>query len=211
MLFKERIITFYEPVEPDSANDLKEKLLVLDKMKKDGNDHEDITLYIDSPGGSVFSLLGIYDTMQHIESEVSTVCVGLGASAASVMLAAGTKGKRYALPHSTIMLHELSHGTFGRLSDTEDWMDFSKKLMSDLLDAYITNAKYDETGEYVLGYGGDPYSHKVEDVKPTKMKPDEAKDWLSKWLERDRWLRAEQAQAMGFIDNILPIKNSRKK
>ncbi len=211
VLFKKRIITFYEPVYPDTANDLNMKLLVLDKIPEEDKEHDDIKLYINSPGGSIIDLLSIYDTMQHIESNISTLCVGMAASAASVMLAAGAKGKRYALPRSKIMLHDLSHGLQGKLHDTDIGMDFSKKLLNTLLDIYIIHARYDETGEYILGFGGDPHAKCVEDVKPEKMKPDEAKDWLNKWLEKDRFLSAEQAQAMGFIDHILPVRIPEKK
>ncbi|GEM_PF-432111 len=213
VLFKERIITFYEPVFPDSANDLKEKLLVLDKMPKDGEEYQDITLYIDSPGGDLISLFGIYDTMQHIKSEINTMCVGCAASAASIILTAGASGKRYALPNSTIMIHQLRGKTSGTRSDMKIFNDFSDKLTDRLLDIYVRHARYDETGEYVLGYGDENalLSLEVEAVKPTKKTPKEAKEWLDKWLMFDRWLSAEQAQALGLIDHIIPIKDINKK
>lgn len=211
ILFKERIITFYGPVFPDSANELKEKLLVLDKMPKDGEENQDITLYIDSPGGDLISLFGIYDTMQHIKSDINTVCSGLAASAASLMLTAGTKGKRYALPSSIVMTHELSFGYVGRHSDMQVRNNFAKQLENRLLDIYIKHARYDEAGEYVICYGGNSASLDVEDIKPTKMPPKEAREWLREWLRFDRWLNTEQAQALGIIDNIIDIKDLDKK
>jgi ATP-dependent Clp protease protease subunit len=80
---------------------------------------KDISIYINSPGGSITDLLAIYDTMQYVKPDVSTICMGMAASAAAVILAAGTKGKRYALPHSTILIHQPSGGARGQSADIE--------------------------------------------------------------------------------------------
>lgn len=117
MMMKNRIIVFDEQVVPETANILKGQLLYLDSVTHNNKKHDDITLYLDCPGGAIYSGLGIYDVMQYIESDIITICIGLAASFGAVLLAAGTKGKRYALPHSTIMIHEPLGGVQGRASD----------------------------------------------------------------------------------------------
>jgi ATP-dependent Clp protease protease subunit len=112
-LFRERIIFLTEEVDDGIANAIVAYLLYLDS----DDQTKPIYLYINSPGGSVTAGLAIYDTMQHIKSEVVTICVGLAASMGSFLLAAGTKGKRMALPHSRIMIHQPSGGTRGQASD----------------------------------------------------------------------------------------------
>ena len=114
-LFRERIIFLTEEVDDGIANAIVAYLLYLDSEDQS----KPIYLYINSPGGSVTAGLAIYDTMQHIKSEVVTICVGLAASMGSFLLAAGTKGKRMALPHSRIMIHQPSGGTRGQASDIE--------------------------------------------------------------------------------------------
>ena len=93
---------------------------------------KDISLYINSPGGSVYAGLGIYDTMQYINSDVSTICTGMAASMAAVLLVAGEKGKRYALPHSRVMIHQPLGGVQGQASDIEieakEILKFKKEL-----------------------------------------------------------------------------------
>jgi ATP-dependent Clp protease protease subunit len=114
-LLKERIIFLGTPVNDEIANLIMSQLIHLE-----GEDPEkDINLYINSPGGSVTSLLAIYDTMEYIKPDVSTICMGQAASAAAVLLAAGTKGKRFALPHSRILIHQPSGGAEGQSVDIE--------------------------------------------------------------------------------------------
>jgi ATP-dependent Clp protease protease subunit len=112
-LLRDRIIFLGEPIDDHVANIVIAQLLFLDAENKDS----DIKFYINSPGGSVSAGLAIYDTMQYIKSDVSTICVGLAASMASVLLAAGKKGKRFALPNSEIMIHQIMGGAEGQASD----------------------------------------------------------------------------------------------
>lgn len=115
-LFEERIIFLGTQVDDASANDIMAQLLVLEGQDPD----RDITMYINSPGGSFTSLMAIYDTMQYVRPDVVTVCLGQAASAAAVLLAAGTKGKRAALPNARILIHQpASGGVQGQVSDLE--------------------------------------------------------------------------------------------
>ncbi|BFD25254.1 MAG: ATP-dependent Clp endopeptidase proteolytic subunit ClpP [Candidatus Parcubacteria bacterium] len=112
-LLKDRIIFLGEAIDDHVANNVIAQLLFLDAEDKD----KDIKFYINSPGGSVSSGLAIYDTMQYIKAPISTICVGMAASMASVLLAAGAPGKRMALPNSEIMIHQVMGGTEGQASD----------------------------------------------------------------------------------------------
>lgn len=111
-LLKDRIIFLGEQIDDRTANIIIAQLLFLD-----AENNQDIKFYINSPGGSVSAGLAIYDTMQYIKSDVSTICVGMAASMASVLLAAGKKGKRLALPNSEIMIHQVMGGAEGQASD----------------------------------------------------------------------------------------------
>jgi ATP-dependent Clp protease protease subunit len=111
----ERIIFLSGEVTDGLANSIIARLLYMDSEDQ----NKDIYIYINSPGGSVTAGLAIFDTMQHIKSDVTTICVGLAASMGSFILMAGTKGKRYALPNSRIMIHQPSGGTRGQASDIE--------------------------------------------------------------------------------------------
>ena len=114
-LMMDRIIFLGCPIDDDVANIIQAQLLFLES-----NDPKaDIMLYINSPGGMVYSGLGIYDTMQTIQPDVATICTGMAASMASILLAAGTKGKRSALPHSRVMIHQPMGGAQGQASDIE--------------------------------------------------------------------------------------------
>lgn len=113
-LLKDRIIFLGEPIDDTIANLIIAQLLFLDAEKT-----EDIKLYINSPGGVVTSAFALYDTMQHIKSDVATICLGQAASAAAVLLAGGTKGKRYSLPNSRIMIHQVMGGAEGQHTDVE--------------------------------------------------------------------------------------------
>ncbi len=114
-LYRERIIFLGKDVDDEIANQIIAVMLYLDSE----DPGKDIYLYINSPGGMVTSGMAIYDTMQHIKSDVVTICVGLAASMGSFLLAAGTKGKRLALPHSRIMIHQPSGGARGQATDIE--------------------------------------------------------------------------------------------
>ncbi len=114
-LLKERIIFLGSPIDDYVASLTIAQLLFLESE----DPHKDIYLYINSPGGSVTAGLAIYDTMQYVRPDICTICIGLAASMAQVLLCAGTKGKRYALPHARIMMHQPLGGTQGRASDIE--------------------------------------------------------------------------------------------
>ena len=114
-LLKERIIFLGDEVNEYTANIVVAQMLFLESDDAD----KDIHLYINSPGGNVSDGLAIYDTMQYIKSHVSTICIGQASSMAAVLLASGQKGKRYALPHSRIMIHQPLGGTRGQASDIE--------------------------------------------------------------------------------------------
>ena len=115
LLLKERIIFLGTPINDQVANLIIAQLLFLDREDPD----KDISIYIHSPGGVISAGLAIYDTMRLVRSEVATICVGMAASMATVLLAAGTKGKRYALPNSTIHMHQPLGGAQGQASDIE--------------------------------------------------------------------------------------------
>ena len=114
-LYQERIIFLSEEVDDEIANQIVALLLYLDS----DDNTKPIYLYINSPGGSVTAGMAIYDTMQHIKSEVITICVGMAASMGSFLLAAGSKGKRLSLPHSRIMIHQPMGGTRGQATDID--------------------------------------------------------------------------------------------
>ncbi len=115
LLLKERIIMLFTPINDPVANTIIAQLLYLEREDPD----KDISLYIQSPGGVISSGLAIYDTMQLIRAPVSTICLGMTASMATVLLCAGAKGKRYALPHSTIHMHQAIGGAQGQATDIE--------------------------------------------------------------------------------------------
>ncbi|HEY3427468.1 MAG TPA: ATP-dependent Clp protease proteolytic subunit [Acidimicrobiia bacterium] len=114
-LLKDRIIFLGTPIDDTIANLIMAQLLHLESDDPD----KDVFLYINSPGGSITSLFAIYDTMQYIKPDVNTVCMGMAASAAAVILAGGTPGKRFALPHARVMLHQPHGGAQGQASDIE--------------------------------------------------------------------------------------------
>lgn len=114
-LLRDRVVFLTGPVATESANLVIAQLLFLESEDPE----KDISLYINSPGGSVYAGMGIYDTMQFIKPDVSTICVGMAASMGAFLLAAGAKGKRFALPNSRIMIHQPSGGSQGMASDIE--------------------------------------------------------------------------------------------
>ena len=114
-LLRDRVVFLVGPVTDQSANLVVAQLLFLESENPD----KDVSLYIDSPGGSVYAGLSIYDTMQFIKPDVSTICLGMATSMGAFLLAAGAKGKRFALPNSRIMIHQPSGGTNGTAADIE--------------------------------------------------------------------------------------------
>ena len=132
-LFEERIIFLGTQVDDTSANDIMAQLLVLESQDPD----RDITMYINSPGGSFTALMAIYDTMRYVRPDVQTVCLGQAASAAAVLLAAGAPGKRAALPNSRVLIHQpRTQGTQGQVSDLEieaNEIERMRRLMEETL------------------------------------------------------------------------------
>jgi ATP-dependent Clp protease, protease subunit len=134
-LYRDRIIFLPRDIDDEIANQIVAVMLYLDSE----DPGKDIFLYINSPGGMVTSGLMIYDTMQHIKSDVVTICVGLAASMGSFLLAGGTKGKRLALPHSRIMIHQPSGGTRGQATDIEIEAREILRIRHQLNGIYATN------------------------------------------------------------------------
>ncbi len=168
-LFEDRIIFLGVQVDDASADDIMAQLLVLESMDPD----RDIMMYINSPGGSFTAMTAIYDTMQYVRPDISTVCLGQAASAAAVLLAAGTPGKRMALPNSRILIHQpYTEGTFGQTSDIEIQANEILR-MRELLEKMISD------------HSGRP----IEEV--------------SRDIERDKILTADGAVEYGLIDSIL--------
>lgn len=173
-LFQERVVFLGTQVDDVSADDIMAQLLVLESLDSEA----DITMYINSPGGSVTALAAIYDTMEYIKPHVATVCLGQAASSAAVILSAGQKGKRAALPNSRILIHQPSTpGGPGQASDIEIQANEILRMRG-----WIENVIAEKTGK------------DVEEV--------------SRDLERDKFLTAQQAFEYGIIDTVLP---SRKK
>ncbi len=132
-LMMDRIIFMGVPVTDYVANVIQAQLLFLQST----DPKRDVTMFINSPGGSVFAGLGIYDTMQYISPDVATICTGIAASMGSVLLAAGEKGKRSALPHSRVMIHQPSGGMQGQVSDMEINYKLIKQLQEELYNIYV--------------------------------------------------------------------------
>ena len=170
-LFEDRIIFLGTPISDDVANAVMAQLLCLESMNPD----QDVQIYINSPGGSFTALTAIYDTMKFIKPEVQTVCLGQAASAAAVLLAAGTPGKRLALPNSRILIHQpYTEGTGGQISDLEIQANEIIRMRG-LLEKMIADA-----------------SGKDQEV-------------VSRDIERDKILTAEQAVEYGLIDAVLSL------
>src|SRR5471032_2876917 len=128
-LLKDRIIFLGTPIDDMVANLIIAQLLFL-QME---DPKKDVSLYINSPGGSVTAGLAIYDTMQFLTCDITTYCLGMAASMGAVLLAAGTKGKRYALPNADIMIHQVSGGASGTASDVERTVEYMFKLKKRLI------------------------------------------------------------------------------
>ena len=175
-LFEERIIFLGTQVDDASANDIMAQLLVLEGQDPD----RDITMYINSPGGSFTSLMAIYDTMQYVRPDVVTVCLGQAASAAAVLLAAGSKGKRAALPNARVLIHQPATGGMqGQVSDLEIQaaeIERMRKLMEETL-----------------------AQHTGQTAEQVRLDTD-----------RDKILTAEQAKEYGIIDQVFEYRKLNK-
>ena len=174
-LLGERIILLTEAFEDSMATLIVAQLLYL--QSEDSG--KDITMYINSPGGSVTAMWSIIDTMNSIKPDVSTVCVGLAASAASLTLAAGAKGKRFILPNAEIMIHQPSFGTQGMVSDVEI--------------AYKHGARAKEIGHKFMA---ERTGQSIEKV--------------TKDMDRDTWMSADEALEYGIIDRIIRQEEVKK-
>ncbi len=129
-LMMDRIIFLGYPINDEVANIITAQLLFLDSTDR----NRDINMYINSPGGSVYAGLGVYDTMQYVSPDVATICIGMAASMGSVLLAAGTNGKRAALKHARVMMHQPSGAIGGQASDIEITVNEIRKLKGELYD-----------------------------------------------------------------------------
>jgi ATP-dependent Clp protease protease subunit len=169
-LFEDRIIFLGAPVDDTSADDIMAQLIVLESADPD----RDIIMYINSPGGSFTALTAIYDTMQYIKPDIQTVCLGQAASAAAVLLSAGTKGKRLALPNARVLIHQpaLAGGDYGQASDIEIQANEVQRMRTWLEETLARHSNRD-----------------VETVRND--------------IERDKILTAEQAVEYGLVDQVL--------
>jgi len=134
-LLKDRIIFLGDEVNDVTANLVVAQLLFLDAEDPD----KDINLYINSPGGSVSAGMAIYDTMQHVKSDVSTICVGIAASMGAFLLSGGAKGKRFALPNAEVMIHQPSGGFRGQATDIQIHADHIQRTKKKLNEIYAAN------------------------------------------------------------------------
>jgi ATP-dependent Clp protease protease subunit len=174
-LFEERIIFLGVQIDDASANDVMAQLFTLESIDPE----RDISIYINSPGGSYTAMTAIYDTMQFVRCDIQTVCIGQAASAAAVILSAGTAGKRAALPHSRILIHQpATEGGYGQASDIEIQANEILRIRAEM--------------ETILS------RHSGQDVE--KVRRD---------IERDRFLTAEEAKTYGLIDDIIESRKKR--
>ncbi len=168
-LFEDRIIMLGTPITDDVANAVMAQLMSLQAMDPD----RDISIYINSPGGSFTALTAIYDTMRYLKPDIQTLCLGQAASAAAILLAAGTPGKRLALPNSRILIHQpYTEGTGGQISDLEIQANeiFRMRALMEKMLAEATGKSIEE---------------------------------ISKDVDRDKILTAEQAVEYGLVDEVL--------
>ena len=171
-LFEERIIFVGVQIDDASANDVMAQLLYLESVDPD----RDIIMYINSPGGSFTSLMAIYDTMQFARPDVQTYCLGQAASAAAVLLAAGTPGKRFALPNSRILIHQPAmEGVYGQVSDLEIQANEIQRVRR-LMESTLAR-------------------HTNRDAEQIRAD-----------IERDKILTADEARDYGIVDEVLPYR-----
>ena len=162
-LMMDRIIFLGDAIYDQNANIIQAQLLFL----QSADAKRDIQIYINSPGGSVYAGLGIYDTMQYITPDVATICTGMAASMGAVLMCAGTKGKRAALPHARIMIHQPSGGAQGVASDMEINLREMLKLKKELYD--IISQHSGQTYEWVEKASDRDYWMKAEEAKSFGM------------------------------------------
>ena len=168
-LLKERIIFLTGPVNDDMASLISAQLLFLEAE----NPEKDIFMYVNSPGGSVTSGLAIYDTMNYVRCPISTICMGMAASMGSFLLAGGTKGKRYALKHARVMVHQPhASGIGGQVTDIDRYAKEILRSRETLYNFYVE--KTGRTREEIINA-----------------------------LERDTWFSAEEAKDFGLIDEVI--------
>lgn len=174
-LLKDRIIFIGTPIDSHSANLIVAQLLFLDSE----NSKKDIYIYINSPGGSVYDALAIYDTMNFIKSDVQTIAIGMAASAAAILLSSGTKGKRMILPHGKVMIHQPSSAARGRVSDMEIDLEESIRIKKQIEEIMAKNTgqpvkKVHEDMErdyYMTAEEAKKYGLVDQIVKSIKIKP----------------------------------------
>jgi ATP-dependent Clp protease protease subunit len=177
-LLKDRIVFLGTPIDDDVANVIIAQLLFLESEDPD----KDISLYINSPGGSVTSGLAIYDTMQYVKPQVSTICLGQAASMGAFLLASGAAGKRFAVPNSRIMIHQLSGGFQGQATDIEIQAREAlrlKKRLDEILSKHtrqpIERIEKDTDRDYFMGAGEAKEYGLIDDVivhkKASEKKP----------------------------------------
>lgn len=176
-LLKDRIVILGTPINDDVANAIIAQMLFLEADNPD----KDIQLYINSPGGSVSSGLGIYDIMQFVKCDVATTCIGLAASMGSLLLTAGAKGKRFILPHARVMLHQphIMGGLSGQASDIEIAANEMLNTKKRLTEIYATHT-------------GKDY------------------DTLDKAMDRDFYLSATEAMDWGIVDTVVKVRKGSK-
>ncbi|GAP92629.1 putative ATP-dependent clp protease proteolytic subunit [Rosellinia necatrix] len=181
-LLQERIVCLNGPIDDTVSASIVAQLLWLESDNPD----KPITMYIHSPGGSVTAGLAIYDTMTYIRSPVSTVCLGQAASMGSLLLTGGEKGKRFALPHSSIMIHQPLGGTQGQASDILIYATQIQRTREQVNEIYRKH--------FNAALGREKYTLKeIEDM-----------------MERDKYLTAEEAKEIGIIDEILTRRDDKK-
>ena len=179
-LLNDRIIVLSEDVNDTSASLVVAQLLYLEGQDPD----KDISLYINSPGGSISAGMAIHDTMQYIKCDVSTICIGMAASMGAFLLSSGTKGKRLALPNAEIMIHQPSAGTQGQITDMAIHLKRLEVTDIEIHAQRIADVKR-RLNEILAKNTGRP----VEEV---------ARD-----CERDHFLTAEQAKEYGIVDKVI--------
>ncbi|KAF3903754.1 hypothetical protein ABW20_dc0100827 [Dactylellina cionopaga] len=186
-LLKERIITLNGPVHDGLSAVVVAQLLFLEADNPD----KPIHLYINSPGGSVTAGLAIYDTMNYIQSPVSTICIGQAASMGSLLLVGGAKGKRFALPHSSIMLHQPSGGFSGQASDIAIHAREILRVREELNKIYQKHLTK---------------PHTLDEIEILSADSRGVEYFLEKIMERDLFMSAQDALDMGLIDEILTTR-----
>lgn len=177
-LLKERIVFIGTPITDEVANLVVAQLLFLESE----NPEKDIQIYINSPGGSVTAGMGIYDIMQFVKCDIATYCIGMAASMGSLLLTAGTEGKRYILPHARVMIHQPhlgGGGIGGQVTDIEIHAKELVRVKDMLTDIYVKHTKKD-------------------------------KGFLKEAMERDHYLSPQNAKEYGLVDHVVEFRKLNK-